>query len=55
VKKTTGRKSRDTVPLKKEKVKKQSRVGIHRGNYADFTLDLRNCYSELRLYIGFTH
>jgi hypothetical protein len=29
-------------------------VGIHRANFADFILDLRNCYSQLLLYIWFT-
>jgi hypothetical protein len=31
------------------------RVGIHRANFADFILDLRNCYSQSCIYIGFTH
>jgi hypothetical protein len=30
--------------------RKTPRVGIHRANLADFILDLRNCYSQLRLY-----
>jgi hypothetical protein len=30
-------------------------TGIHRAELADFILDLRNCYSQSRLYIGFTH
>jgi hypothetical protein len=29
-----------------------SRVGIHKANFADFILDLRNCNAQLRLYIG---
>jgi hypothetical protein len=27
---------------------------MHRANFADFILDLRNCYSQTRLYIGYT-
>jgi hypothetical protein len=34
---------------------KDTRVGIHRANFADFILDLRNCYTPLHLYVGFTH
>jgi hypothetical protein len=30
------------------------RVGIHKDNFADFILDLRNCNSQLCFYIGFT-
>jgi hypothetical protein len=29
-------------------------VGIHRANFADFILDLRNCYSQPRVFVGFT-
>jgi hypothetical protein len=32
-----------------------NRFDIHRDNFADFILDLRNCYSHLLLYIGFNH
>jgi hypothetical protein len=31
-----------------------ARVGIHRSNFEDFILDLRNCYSQSSLCIGFT-
>jgi hypothetical protein len=27
------------------------RVGIHRANFADFILDLRDCYSQSHLYM----
>jgi hypothetical protein len=46
------------------KVKKQndfpfhrfdSIVGIHRANFADFILDLRYCYLQVGLFIGFIH
>jgi hypothetical protein len=30
-------------------------VCMHRANFADFILDLRNCYSQSHLYIGFAH
>jgi hypothetical protein len=32
----------------------QSRVGIRRANFADFILDLQNCYSQLPLHNGLT-
>jgi hypothetical protein len=32
-----------------------NRVGIHKANFADFVLDLRYCYSQSHLYIGYTH
>jgi hypothetical protein len=30
-------------------------IDIHSSNIADFILDLRNCYLQSRLYMGFTH
>jgi hypothetical protein len=32
---------------------KTSLVGIHRANFADFILGLRNCHSQSHLYNGF--
>jgi hypothetical protein len=31
-----------------------TRIGIHRDSFADVIVDLRNCYSQSRLYIEFT-